>query len=152
MDRALAMARGKRGAEHWMAHAQALALARSGRLQDARRSSNRAIDLALQEEAPEEAATYEAAQAVWEAAFGVSTEGEKSAMAALQLSNAREVEYAAGVALAFSGDTSRSEALAGNLEKRFPEDTFVKFTYAPVLHALTLLARGEPTQSLERLQ
>ena len=44
-----ALARGKRRAEHWMAHEEALALARSGRLQAARRSSNRAVDLALQE-------------------------------------------------------------------------------------------------------
>ena len=36
MDRAVALARGKRRAEHWMAHEEALALARSGRLQAAR--------------------------------------------------------------------------------------------------------------------
>ncbi len=152
MDRAVALARGKRAAEHWMAHEEALALARFGRLHDARKSSNRAIDLALQEEAPEEAATYEAARAMWEAAFGVRAEGKKSAMAALQLSNAREVEYVAGVALAFSGDTFRSEALAANLEKRFPEDTFVKFTYVPILRASAALQRSKPAESLERLQ
>jgi eukaryotic-like serine/threonine-protein kinase len=152
MDRAVALARGKRGAEHWMAHEEALALARSGRLQDARRSSNRAIDLALQEETREEAATYEAARAVWEAVSGNGAEGKKSAIAALELSNGREVEYAAGLALAFSGDTSRSEALAGDLEKRFPEDTFVKFTYVPVLRASAALQRSKPADSVERLQ
>ena len=48
MDRAMARAAGKRGAEHRMAHAEALALARSGRLQAARLSSSRAQDLAVQ--------------------------------------------------------------------------------------------------------
>jgi tetratricopeptide (TPR) repeat protein len=152
MDRAVALARGKRGDEHWMAHEEALALARSGRLQDARRSSNRAIDLALQEEAREEAATYEAARAVWESVSGNASEAKKSAIAALELSNGREVEYAAGLALAFAGDTSRSEALAGDLEKRFPEDTFVKFTYMPVLRACAALERSKPADSVERLQ
>jgi hypothetical protein len=47
---------------------------------------------------------------------------------------------------------SRSDALAGDLEKRFPEDTFVNFDYAPVLRALSVLGRGKPTDSLERLQ
>jgi tetratricopeptide (TPR) repeat protein len=47
-DRVAALAKGKHGAEHWMAHAEALALARSGRLQEARRSSSRAVDLALE--------------------------------------------------------------------------------------------------------
>ena len=48
-------------------------------------------------------------------------------MAALELSKGRDVEYAAGLALGLSGG-SRSEALAVDLDKRFPEDTFVKFT------------------------
>ena len=61
-------------------------------------------------------------------------------------------EYAAGLALALSGDSSRSEALAGDLEKRFPEDTFAKFTYVPVLRALAALERGKPADSVERLQ
>src|SRR6516164_2445271 len=73
-------------------------------------------------------------------------------MAALDLSKGRDVQYAAGLALALSGDASRSEALAGDLEKRLPEDTFVRFTYAPVLHALAGLGRSKPADSVERLQ
>lgn len=73
-------------------------------------------------------------------------------MAALDASKGRDVEYAAGLALALTGDFSRSDALAGDLEKRFPEDTFVKFTYAPVLRALAALARGKPADSVEQLQ
>ena len=152
MDRLVALAKGKHGAEHWVAHAEALALARSGRLQDARRSSARAVDLALQEGEREKAASYRAAQAVWEALYGNAAEGTKSAIAALGLSKGREVEYAAGFALALSRGFSRSDALAGDLEKRFPEDTFVKFTYAPVLRAVSALQRGKPVNSVERLQ
>ena len=73
-------------------------------------------------------------------------------MAALELSNGRDVEYAVGLALGLSGSSSRSEALAGDLEKRFPEDTFVKFTNVPVLRALAALGRGRPTDGVERLQ
>ncbi|MBZ5626495.1 MAG: protein kinase [Acidobacteriia bacterium] len=152
MDRAVGLARGKRRAEHWLTHEEALALARSGRLQAARRSSNRAVDLALQEGQRETAASYQAARGVWEAVSGNATEGKRSAMAALELSKGREVQYAAGLALALSGEPSRSEALAGDLEKRFQEDTFVKFTYAPVLRALAALGRGKPADSVERLQ
>jgi hypothetical protein len=73
-------------------------------------------------------------------------------MAALDLSKGRDVQYAAALALALSGGSSRSEALAADLEKRFPEDTFVKFTYAPVLRPLTALERGKASDSVERLQ
>jgi serine/threonine protein kinase/tetratricopeptide (TPR) repeat protein len=152
MAKAVALARGKRRAEHWMAHAEALALARAGRLQAARRSSIRAVELALHGGEREEAARYRAARAVWEAVCGNTAEGRASAMAALKLSKGRDVEYAAGLAQALSGSSSRSETLADELEKRFPEDTFVKFTYAPVLRALAALGQGKPTASVERLR
>jgi serine/threonine protein kinase/tetratricopeptide (TPR) repeat protein len=152
MDRAVALAKGRHGAEHSLANAEALALARSGRLKLARQSSSRAIDLARQEGEREVAVSYQSARAVWEAVCGNAAEGKRNATAALALSNGRDVEYAAGLALALSGDSSRSQPLADDLEKRFPEDTFAKFTYVPVLRALSALERGKPTDSVERLQ
>ena len=124
MDRVVALAKGKHGAEHPVANAEALALARSGRLKLARQSSSRAMDLARQAGAREAAASYQAARAVWEAVCGNAAEAKRNATAALALSNGRDVEYAAGLALALSGDSSRSQSLADDLEKRFPEDTF----------------------------
>jgi len=152
MNEAIGLARGKRRAEHWMAHEEALALARSGRLTLARQSSSRAMDLARQEGGGEAAASYQAARAVWEAVCGNAAEAKKNAMAALALSNGRDVEYAAALALALSGDSPQSLPLADDLEKRFPEDTFAKFTYVPVLRALSALERGKLTDSVERLQ
>ncbi len=83
---------------------------------------------------------------------GILPKRKGARCAALDFSKGRDVQYAAGLALAFSGDTSRSEALAADLEKRFPEDTFVKFTYVPVLRALAALGKGKPADSVERLQ
>jgi len=152
MDRIVALAQGKHAVEHRLAHAEALALARSGRLQAARRSSSRAVDLALQEGVREEAASYQAARAVWEAAYGNAAEGKRTAMASLELSRGRDVQYAAALALGLSGDSSGSQPLADDLEQRFPEDTFARFTYVPVLRSLSALTRGKPTDAIERLQ
>ena len=151
VDRVVGPANRKGVLEHWMAHEEALALARSGRLQAARRSSNRAVEVALQGRERGAAASYAAARAVWEAIYGNAAEGKTSAMAALELSRGRDVEYAAALALALSGDSSQSEALAEDLVKRFPEDTFVKFSYEPALRALAALGRGKPADSVERL-
>jgi eukaryotic-like serine/threonine-protein kinase len=118
LDRISTLAKGKPTIGHSVAHAEALALARSGRLQLARQSSSRAIDLALQERQREAAAGYQAARVVWEAVCGNAAEAKKNATAALALSNGRDVEYAAGFALALSGDASRSQPLADDLEKR----------------------------------
>jgi eukaryotic-like serine/threonine-protein kinase len=151
LDRISTLAKGKPTIGHAVAHAEALALARSGRLQLARQSSSRAMDLALQERQREAAASYQAARAVWEAVCGNAAEAKKNATAALALSSGRDVEYAAGLALALSGDAGRSQPLADDLEKRFPEDTFAKFTYVPVLRALSALEHGKPTDSVEGL-
>ena len=152
MDLIAALTKGKRGAEHPVANVEALALARSGRMRAARRSSSRAVDVALQEGDREVSANYQAARAVWEAVCGNTVEGKKNAMAALARSNGRDVEYTGALALALLGQFVRSEALAGDLEKRFPEDTFVKFTYVPVLRAVAALGRGQPADSVELLQ
>jgi hypothetical protein len=152
MDRAVTLAKGKREAEHWVAHAEALTLAHSGQLREAQRVSGRAVELARQEGEREAAAKYQAAAAVWEALYGHTAEAKRNVVAALGLSSGRDVEYASALAAAFAGDFSRSEALAGDLEKRFPEDTFARFTYVPVLHALSAFHQGRTAESLVRLQ
>ena len=73
-------------------------------------------------------------------------------MAALERSSGRDVEYTAALALGLSGDSFRAEDLAGDLEKRFPEDTFVKFTYVPVLRGLAAFGRDKPAESVVHLQ
>ena len=62
------------------------------------------------------------------------------------------MEYGAAFALALSGDSSRAQALANDLERRFPEDTSVWFAYLPELRALLALERGDPSKSIDLLQ
>jgi eukaryotic-like serine/threonine-protein kinase len=47
---------------------------------------------------------------------------------------------------------TRSESLANDLERRFPRDTIVRFTYVPTLRALAAVARHEPVKAIELLQ
>ena len=139
MRREAAQARGRPGAEDRMAHLEALVLARSGRLQEARRMSRLAVDLAQQAGRRERAAMFEGGAAVWEGFFGNAAAARRSATDALELATGRDVEYAAAFALALSGESSRSRALADDLERRFPEDTSVRFSYVPTLRALISL-------------
>jgi tetratricopeptide (TPR) repeat protein len=135
-----------------MSHNQALVLARSGRMQQARTMWERAVASAQQAGLLERAAIFESAEAVCEAHFGNAAAAKERARAALALAKNRDVEYAAAFALALSGDTSGSQRLAGDLEKRFPEDTPVQFEYLPILHALSALAHRTPLDAVERLQ
>ena len=73
-------------------------------------------------------------------------------MAALELSKDREVEYGAAFALARSGDFSQARALANDLEKKFPEDTSIRFSYLPALYARLALNHGDASKAIALLQ
>ena len=151
MEREIARARGEH-AEDWMSHNQAMVLARSGRMRQARTMWEHAVAMTQQAGLLESAAKFESAEAVCEAHFGNTAAAKVRARAALQLTKDRDVEYAAAFALALSGDSSESQRLAGDLEKRFPEDTPVQFEYLPTLRALSALAHRAPLDAIERLQ
>jgi len=152
MEQAVVLAQGKPGAEDRVFDEEAFALAYSGRLQEARGISRRAVELARQADHREEAAIYEAGAAVREAFFGNAFMARRSAMTALELSSGRDVEYGAAFALALSGDSSRPQTLADDLEKRFPEDTSARFIYVPALRAVLALKNGAPSKAIELLQ
>jgi eukaryotic-like serine/threonine-protein kinase len=150
MEREVARAAGKAGTEEWMSYAQALVLARSGQQRLARKMSERAIVLAQQAGQKGREATYEAGAAVWEALFGNATAARQRSVAALALSNSRDVEYAAAFALALSSDSARAQALANDLQNRFPEDTSVRYNYLPALRGVLALERGDSASAIEQ--
>ena len=70
ISRTAAAARSRRSTEDMIAHLEALVLARSGRLQEARRMSAGAVEIARRAGRHERAAHFVAATAVWEAFYG----------------------------------------------------------------------------------
>jgi eukaryotic-like serine/threonine-protein kinase len=55
-------------------------------------------------------------------------------------------------ALAVSGDVLHSQELADDMQKRFPEDTAVRFNYLPVVRAQLSLTHGNASKAVELLQ
>jgi len=54
--------------------------------------------------------------------------------------------------LAISGDVSRAERAADDLEKRFPEQTVIVRNYIPIIRAQIALSRNEPAEAIDLLQ
>ena len=152
MQREAALSREKPGVDDWMSNSEGFVLAYSGHLEAARKMSRQAADLARKAERRETEGLYEADAAVREALFGKISTARQRAGDALELSKSRDVEYGVALALALSGDSSRSQALMEDLSRRFPEDTRVQFTYAPTLRALLALNHGRPSSAVELLQ
>jgi eukaryotic-like serine/threonine-protein kinase len=122
----------------------------SGRLGKARELSRRAVASARNADEKEAAAGYESDAAVREVLFGNSAKARQRAAAGLTLSNGRDVQY--GAALALTGDAPRAQALADDLAARFPADTLVLFNYLPTIRALLALSRNDSSKAIETLQ
>ena len=152
LQREAAAAQGKPGAEDWISDRQAFALAYTGHLQEARRWSERASDLARETGHRERAALFETRAALWEAFFGNAPRAKRAAKDALALAKNREVRYGAALALAMSGDASQAQSLTNDLERDFPEDTSVRFNYLPAVHATLALDHGDSSKAIELLQ
>ncbi len=135
-----------------MSHLDALVMARSGQLQEARRTSTVAVEIAQRLGQDERAGLFEAGKAVWEAFYGNAASARQSAGKALALGRGREVDYAAAFALALAGDLPQSRRLAEDLAREYPESTFVQSMYLPTLRALSSLHAGDPAAAIQALQ
>jgi len=152
MEREAAQSRKKPEVDDWMTNSEGFVSAYSGQLEEARKMSRRAADLARKAVRRETEALYETDAAVREALFGNISTARHRAVDALELAKSKDVGYGAAFALALSGDSSQSQALTEDLSRRFPEDTRIQFVYAPTLRALLALNRGQPSKAVELLQ
>jgi tetratricopeptide (TPR) repeat protein len=97
-------------------------------------------------------AMYLATSGLREAWFGNADEARRRVALALKRSASRDVLYFAALAFAYSRDDARAQALAGDLGKRFPEDTIVQFNYLPTLRAKLALNKGNASEAIESLR
>jgi hypothetical protein len=113
--------------------------------------SMQAVELAQQAGHRERAALFETGAALREAFLGNQAAAKQRASAALGLAKDREIEYGTALAFALAGNSSQAQTLADVLEKSFPEDTSVKFSYLPVLRGLIALNYHQPSKAIELL-
>jgi len=151
MSEQLTWAAGRPGVEDVLLNAEAATAAYSGRPGESRELSRRAVASAAQAEEKEVAAGYQADAALAEALLGNAAKARQRAAAAQAGSNGRDVQYASALALALAGDGSRAQALADDLDKRFPQDTIVQFNYLPTVRAQLALSRNDPSKAIDIL-
>jgi eukaryotic-like serine/threonine-protein kinase len=152
MEHDSGQARARPGGENWMSARESFVSAYSGHLRQAREISRSAVIQAQQAGQPERAALWQAGSAVREAFFGNKTAAVGDAVSALRLSRDPEIEYGAALAFALSGDSSRTQSSVADLEKRFPEDSSVRFNYLPTIRAVIALNGAGPATALESLE
>jgi len=133
---------GKPGVENQMLAMEAETAASAGQVELARELSRKAETSARDAGEREMAAGCAAAAALWEALYENPSKSKERVNKTLDLSKGRDAQYVAALASAKNGETERAKSLTADLERRFAEDTIVKFNYVPTLKAQ--LALGQP--------
>jgi hypothetical protein len=150
MSQQAAWAAGKTGKENVMLYMQASSAAYAGKVIASRELSRQAANSATLAGQEELAADYESGQALWEALLGSRSEAHSRLAAAPSKSKGRDAQFVAALAQALSSDAATAGMLVSDLEKRFPEDTVVRFNYLPALRAQ--LALHGPANGLKAVE
>jgi len=152
MQRQVNWASGEPGVEDIFLDDEASVVAASGQLRRARELTQRATEAAKRADEKETAAGYEINEGQREALFGNNAQAQKAAEAALSFAKDRETQYGAALVLALSGNVPRAEAIAAQLEKSYPDDTFVKYLFVPTIRGAAQLSAKDPDRAIQLLE
>ena len=139
-------------AEAGMLAMQSVTAAYAGRVRQARELTKRAIEVAIGRGLDEGAGMYAAGDALWEAAYGNCREAELAVTRSLALSRGRNPLSWSALAVAICGNSILAEKLADDMVRRFPQDSFFKASWLPMVHAAVALDHGNPALAVERLK
>ncbi|HTQ87271.1 MAG TPA: tetratricopeptide repeat protein, partial [Candidatus Solibacter sp.] len=144
---------GKTAVENQILGVQSSTEAYFGRLGKAREVTRRAVLSAGAAQNKEAEAVWTLDGALREALFGNFAEARKQADAALKFApGSRNVEIEAALALAIAGDAARAQALADDLNKRFPLNTVTQSVWLPTIRAQLEIHGKTPSSAADFLQ
>jgi eukaryotic-like serine/threonine-protein kinase len=111
------------------------------------------VESAIEADAKENGAVWEANSALQDAAFGGIADSRRSAEAALKLAPAsKAAKSEVALAYALADQNGDAEALARDLEKRYPLDSQIQALWLSAIHAQMALNRKNPAEALNELQ
>lgn len=151
MQRQVAASSGKPG-EDVLLSFESDAEAFYGRLANARKLSQRAIDSALANDSKETAAAWQMNAALREAEFNNPSRSRQQIAPALAEAPTRDVSVLAALAFSRIGNIDQAERMAHDLAKLFPLNTAINRYWLPAIYASIEIRRNNPAKALEDLQ
>ena len=152
MARVVAAAAGKPGVEDLLLWTQGDTETWNGTVAKGRELTQRAVDLAVHNDAKETAAAYKAEEALREAALGNITQARTAAGETLKLAVNHDTQAVSAVALAEAGEIAAAEKLASELNAARPLDTLVQNYWVPTIRAAVELQRKNPGKAVDLLR
>ncbi|HUB20751.1 MAG TPA: winged helix-turn-helix domain-containing protein [Acidobacteriaceae bacterium] len=151
IDRQMTWAAGEPGIEDLFLDHDADVFAWYGQLAKARDYTQRATAAARRAGEKETAAGYLIEAAQREALYGNLPEARRLAAESLTLAHDRDTQYGAALALALAGSAPQAGAIADQLNRDFPDDTFVQYLYLPAIRAAVALQQHDPSRAIALL-
>ncbi len=151
MEEQSSWARGKPGAEDGQLSDESDTEAYYGRMRNARELTRQAVESARRNGSADTAALWQVNEALREAEFGNTSLARKAAADAMASSSGSDIQLLAALALARSGDTVQSSALADKVAAEFDRDTMIQAYWLPTIRAAIAIDRGDPRKAVELL-
>ena len=139
-------------AEAGMLSLQSVTEAYAGHARRARELTHRGMELALQRGSKESAGLYSAGNALWEAAYGNCANANQAVARTLALTRGRRPLSWGALAAALCGESREAQQLVGELGRRYPQDSFFRTAWRPMIQAAQAIRRNDPAAAVELLQ
>ncbi len=124
-----------------------------GRVGNARGLVKRAVASAIRADSKENAGVWMENLALYEAAVGNREQARREAAEGLKLApTSLGVTSEAALAFAMAGETAQAEALAKDLNSRYPSDTQMQSLWLPAIQAQLALQSAKPQAAVQTLQ
>jgi eukaryotic-like serine/threonine-protein kinase len=140
-----------RGAQTLLLSEQAETEAYHGRLEKARAFSHAAVDLMQRNGDKEWAAMYLLQQGVRETQVGKFSHAHELIGHAQKLSQGQDVKTLTALILAQMGNVSGAQTICKELDKQWPEDTYIQKYWLPVIRAQIDLGQKRPAKAIDDL-
>ena len=139
------------GAADQILYQEADTAASAGRMREAERLTDKAVEFSRKSGADETAADYDAIEATHAALVGDAVRAKDYVKRALALSKGRYVSGFCAIALALAGESGEATRLSNQLAKEYPRDTVLKMQVLPMVQAGMALTHGTPQKAIEAL-
>jgi serine/threonine protein kinase/predicted Zn-dependent protease len=151
MQRHMAWAMGKPQGEALFFVLEGINSTYYGKLAKARDFFQRSSLANQRENLKNNAASAQASAALWEAEYGDLKSAGKDAAAALAMEPGQAAKIVAALSLA-AKDWSHAEAIAAELNHRFPDGTLLNNVWLPTIRAKVALSRGDAAQAVKLME
>jgi serine/threonine protein kinase/tetratricopeptide (TPR) repeat protein len=153
MQRALSLASNVPGAQAQLLNEQAKTEAYYGHFQKARNLTRTAVDMMLHEGDKGSAAGWLAESSIREAEAGFASQAQPYlAQAEKMNAGSKDVQVLAAVVTARIGDLKQAQKQIDELDKKYPQDTFVQKYWLPVTRAALDLRQNKGSNAVDDLE